>query len=73
MKEDGSTDMLLIKDPHSVDLDMNSLASLDAHRLSIFVTMCDPTTSAVPCASRLEIQQFLNEHGVSLGSLKNFS
>ena len=72
VKEDGSTDLLVIKDPYSVDLDMNYLASLDAHKLSIFVRICDPTTSAVACASESEISQFFNEHGVSLGSLKNF-
>ena len=68
MRADGTTDMLVIKDPYSVDLDMNWLASLDAHRLSISVRTCNPTTSTVPCGSRSEISQFLNEHGVSLGS-----
>ena len=37
VKEDGSTDLLVVKDPYSVDLDMNYLSSLDAHKLSIFV------------------------------------
>ena len=72
LSEDGESNIIVLKDPSKVNLVDNFIESNTANQLVFQIHKCDKKTSSVKCASDREIDRYIENYTVNIGSLTNF-